>query len=161
MVRYYNAYSLISWSYIYAGKLEYSNQQLIAAQERRPEQGKGHVSSWAGLGEQPCYLERARRSSASRRAAIPHAQAVRNWSSASLVNFTANSTASHSFAVLFSLLACHRFKVAWASGPGGSRAVHGVKQRQITELGSTANIALRKNVAARHHSFRLTSELWY
>jgi len=36
-------------------KLGYSNQQLIAAQKRRPEQGRGRVLSWVGLGEQPCY----------------------------------------------------------------------------------------------------------
>jgi hypothetical protein len=39
------------------------------------------------------------------------------------------------------------------------RVVHGVEQRQISELGTTVNVALRKNVAAHHHSFRLTSEL--
>jgi hypothetical protein len=39
------------------------------------------------------------------------------------------------------------------------RAVHGVEQRQIAELGTTVNVALRKNVAAHHHCFRLTSEL--
>jgi hypothetical protein len=31
------------------------NQQLIAVQERRPEQGRGHVLSWVGLGVQPYY----------------------------------------------------------------------------------------------------------
>jgi hypothetical protein len=36
------------------------NQQLTAAQERRPERGRGHIVSWIGLGEQPCFLERAR-----------------------------------------------------------------------------------------------------
>ena len=39
------------------------------------------------------------------------------------------------------------------------RAVHGVEQRQIAQLGTTVNVALRKNVAAHHHYFRLTSEL--
>jgi hypothetical protein len=39
------------------------------------------------------------------------------------------------------------------------RIVHGVEQRQIAELGTTANVALRENVAAHHHCFRLTSEL--
>jgi hypothetical protein len=39
------------------------------------------------------------------------------------------------------------------------RVVYGVEQRQIAELGTTVNVALRKNFAARHHSFRLTSEL--
>jgi hypothetical protein len=39
------------------------------------------------------------------------------------------------------------------------RAVHGVEQRQIAELGTTVNVALRKIIAAHHHCFRLTSEL--
>jgi hypothetical protein len=39
------------------------------------------------------------------------------------------------------------------------RAVHGVEHRQIAELGTTVNLALRKYVAAHHHCFRLTSEL--
>jgi hypothetical protein len=39
------------------------------------------------------------------------------------------------------------------------RAVHGVEQRQIAQLGTTVNLALRKNVAAHHHCFRLTSRL--
>ena len=39
------------------------------------------------------------------------------------------------------------------------RVVHGVEQRQIAELGTTVNVALRKNVAAHHQFFRLTSEL--
>ena len=39
------------------------------------------------------------------------------------------------------------------------RVVHGVEQRQIAELGSTVNVALRKNIAAHYHCFRLTSGL--
>jgi hypothetical protein len=35
------------------------------------------------------------------------------------------------------------------------RVVHGVEQRQIAELGTTVNIALRKNVAAHHHFFSI------
>ena len=31
------------------------------------------------------------------------------------------------------------------------RAVHGVEQRQIAELGTAVNVALRKNIAAHHH----------
>jgi hypothetical protein len=34
--------------------------------------------------------------------------------------------------------------------------VHGAEQRQIAQLGKTANVALRKNVSAHHHFFRLT-----
>jgi hypothetical protein len=37
------------------------------------------------------------------------------------------------------------------------RVVHGAEQRQIAQLGTTANVALRKNVAAHHHFCRLTS----
>jgi hypothetical protein len=39
------------------------------------------------------------------------------------------------------------------------RVVHGVEQRQIAELGTTVNVALRKNVADHRHCFRFTSEL--
>jgi hypothetical protein len=39
------------------------------------------------------------------------------------------------------------------------RVVHVVEQRQIAELGTTANVALRKNIAAHHLCFRLTSVL--
>jgi hypothetical protein len=39
------------------------------------------------------------------------------------------------------------------------RAVHGFEQRQIAELGTAVYLALRKNVAAHHNFFRLTSEL--
>jgi hypothetical protein len=34
-----------------------------------------------------------------------------------------------------------------------------IEQRQIAQLGPTVNVALRKDVAAHHHCFRLTSEL--
>jgi hypothetical protein len=71
-----------------------------STKQRFVERGRGHVLSWVGLGEQPCYLARFRGSSASCRAAIPHAKAVTNWSSASSVKFAAKSTASHYFAVL-------------------------------------------------------------
>jgi hypothetical protein len=39
------------------------------------------------------------------------------------------------------------------------RVVHGVEQRQIAQLGTNVNVALRKDVAAHHHCFRLTSGL--
>jgi hypothetical protein len=39
------------------------------------------------------------------------------------------------------------------------RVVRGVEQRQIAELGTTVNVALRNFFAAHHHCFRLTSEL--
>jgi hypothetical protein len=39
------------------------------------------------------------------------------------------------------------------------RVVHGFEQRQIAQLRTTVNVALRKDVASHHHCFRLTSEL--
>jgi hypothetical protein len=36
------------------------------------------------------------------------------------------------------------------------RVVHGVEQRQIAQLRTTVIVALRKDVAAHHHCFRLT-----
>jgi hypothetical protein len=39
------------------------------------------------------------------------------------------------------------------------RVVDGVEQRQIAQLGTAVNVALRKNVAAHHHCFPLTSGL--
>jgi hypothetical protein len=39
------------------------------------------------------------------------------------------------------------------------RAVHGVEQRQIAQLGTAVKVVLRKDVAAHHHCFRLTSRL--
>jgi hypothetical protein len=39
------------------------------------------------------------------------------------------------------------------------RGVYGVEQLQIAELGTTVDVALRKDVAAHHHCFRLTSGL--
>jgi hypothetical protein len=38
-------------------------------------------------------------------------------------------------------------------------AVHGVEERQIAQLRTAINIALRKNTASYHHCFRLTSGL--
>jgi hypothetical protein len=38
-------------------------------------------------------------------------------------------------------------------------AVRGAEQRHIAQLETTVNVALRKNVAAHHHCFRLTSGL--
>jgi hypothetical protein len=39
------------------------------------------------------------------------------------------------------------------------RVVYGVDQRQIAQLGTTVIEALRKDVAAHHHCFRLTPRL--
>jgi hypothetical protein len=76
-----------------------------------------------------------------------------------LVKFAAKSTASHYFAVLLRCLLSMGLKQLWQAARVVRRAVRGVEQRQIAELGTSVNIALRKNVASHHHFFRLTSEL--
>jgi len=136
-------------------KLGHSNQQLIAAQERRPERGGGHVLSWVGLSEQPCSLARVRGSFASCKKAIPHAKAVRNWSSASLLKCASKSTASHYFFVLFRCSLAVGLKRPDQAAPGVQRAVHGVEQRQIAQLGTAVKVALRKDMAAHHHDFSI------
>jgi hypothetical protein len=44
-------------------------------------------------------------------------------------------------------------KQLWQVARVVQRVIHGVEQRQIAELGTTVNVALRKNVAAHHHCF--------
>jgi hypothetical protein len=104
--------------------MAYSNQQLIAAQERWPGRRRGHVLSSVGLGEQPCSLARARGSSASCRAAIPHAKAVRNWPSASLVKLATLSTASHYFTAFLRCLLAVGLKRLGHAARGVQRCVH-------------------------------------
>jgi hypothetical protein len=82
---------------------------------------------------------------------------VRNWSSASFLKFAAKSTLSHRFAVLLRCSLAMSFKQLGQAARVVQRVVHGVEQRQIEQLGTTANVALRKNNAAHDHSFRLTS----
>jgi hypothetical protein len=84
---------------------------------------------------------------------------VRNWSSASLEKCAAKSTASHFFAALLRCSLDMGLKQLGQAARVVQRAVHGVEQRQIAKLGTTVNVALRKNVAAHNHCFRLTSEL--
>jgi hypothetical protein len=50
-------------------------------------------------------------------------------------------------------------KKLWQAARVVQHALHGVEQGQIAELGTTVNVALRKNVAAHHHCFQLMSEL--
>jgi hypothetical protein len=137
----------------------HSNQQLISAQERRTERRRCHVLSWVGLGEQPRYLARDRGSSASRRAAIPHDKAVRSWSSASSLNFAAKSTSRHCFAALLRCSQTIGLKNTGQAARLVQRVVHGIEQRQIVQLGTTVNVALRKDASAHPHCFRLTSGL--
>jgi hypothetical protein len=120
---------------------------------------KGHVFSWVSLDEQPCSLARARGSSASCSDAIPHAKAVRNWSSSSLVKCASKSTASHYFAVLLRCSLAVRLKLIGQAARGVRRVVHGVEQRKIAQLGTTVEVAPRKDTAAHPHAFRLTSGL--
>jgi hypothetical protein len=58
-----------------------------------------------------------------------------------------------------SLLACRGLKAAWQAARVVQRFIYGVEQRQIAQLRKTVNVALRKDVAAHHHCFRLTSGL--
>jgi hypothetical protein len=84
---------------------------------------------------------------------------VRNWSSASLVKFAAKSKARHYFAVLLRCSLAKGIKQLGQAARVVQRVVHGVEQRQIAQLRTTVNEALRKDVAAHHHCFRLTSGL--
>ena len=122
----------------------HSNQQLIEAQVRQPERGRRHVSYCVGLGEQPCSLARVRGSPASCRATTLHAKAERNLSSACFVKFASKSTASHYFAVLLRCSLAAGLKIVGQATRGIQRAVHGAKQRQIAQQGTTVDVALRK-----------------
>ena len=75
------------------------------------------------------------------------------------MKFSAKGTANHYFAVLLRCSLAMGLKQLWQAARVSQRAVHGVEQRQIAELGSAVNETLRKNVAAHHNCFRLTSEL--
>ena len=100
--------------------------------------------SWIGLDEQPYNLARVRESSASRKEAIAHAKAVRNWSSASSVKCAAKGAASHYFAALLRCSLAMGLKKFGQAAQVVQRVVHGVEQRQIAQLGTTVNVALRK-----------------
>jgi hypothetical protein len=50
-------------------------------------------------------------------------------------------------------------KELWQAARVVQRAIHGVEQRQIAQLGTPVNVVQRKNVAAHQHCFRLTFEL--
>jgi hypothetical protein len=84
---------------------------------------------------------------------------VKNLSSASSVKFTAKSTASHYFTALLRCSLAVGLKQLGQTARVVQRVVHGVEQRQIAQLGTIVNVALRKNVAAHHHCFRLTPGL--
>jgi hypothetical protein len=74
-----------------------------------------------------------------------------------LVKWAEKSTASDYFAVLLCCSLAVGLKHLGQAARVVQRLVHGVEQ--IEQLGTTVNVALRKNVAAHHHCFRLTSGL--
>ena len=114
--------------------------------------------SWVGRGKQPCYLAHFRVSSASRREAIPHDKAVRNWPSVNSVKRASKSTANHYFSVFLRCSLALGLKHFWRAARLVQRAVHGDEQWQIAQLRTAVNVALRKDIAAHHHFFRLTSK---
>ena len=71
----------------------------------------------------------------------------------------AKSTASHYFAALLRCSLAVGLKKLGQAARVVQRAVHGVEQRQIAQLGTAVNVALRKDVSAHHNCFRLTSRL--
>jgi hypothetical protein len=82
---------------------------------------------------------------------------LRNWSPASSVKFAAKGTANHYFVFLLRSSLAVGLKHFGRAARVVQRVVHGVEQLQIAQLGTTVNVALRKDFAAHHHFFRLTS----
>jgi hypothetical protein len=70
-----------------------------------------------------------------------------------MVNFASKRTASHYFAALLRCSLAVGLKVHGKGARGVQRVVHGVEQRQIAQQGTTANVAMRKDVSAHHHCF--------
>jgi hypothetical protein len=58
-----------------------------------------------------------------------------------------------------SLLACRGFKKLGQAARVVRRVVYGAKKQKKAQLGTAVNVALRKDVPAHHHYFRLTSGL--
>jgi hypothetical protein len=67
--------------------------------------------------------------------------------------------ARHYFAVLLRCSLAVGLKQLGQAARVVQRVVHGAEQRQIAQLGTAVNKALRKDVAAHHHCFRFTSGL--
>jgi hypothetical protein len=76
-----------------------------------------------------------------------------------MVKCASKSTATHYFFVLLRCSLAVGLKRLGQAARGIGRAVHGVEQRQIAQLLTAVEVALRKDIAARHHGFRLTSGL--
>jgi hypothetical protein len=72
-----------------------------------------------------------------------------------LVNSAAKSTASHYFAALLRCSLAVGLKQLGQADRVVQRAVHGFEQRQIAELGTTVNVALRKNFAQKSPLFSI------
>jgi hypothetical protein len=89
------------------------------------------------------------------KAAIPHARAVKT----TIVKYASKSTRSHCFVVFLRCSLAVGLKRLGQAARGVQRGVHGVEQRQIAQLGTAFKVALRKDIAAHHHCFRLTSGL--
>jgi hypothetical protein len=70
-----------------------------------------------------------------------------NWSSASSVKFAAKSTASHFLSVLLRCSLAMRLKRLEQADRVVLRLVYGVEQRQIAQLGTTVDVALRENIS--------------
>jgi hypothetical protein len=80
---------------------------------------------------------------------------VRNWPSSSSVKFAAKSTAVHYFAFLLRCSLAVGLKQLGEAARLVQRVVHGAEQRQIAQLGTTVDVALRKDSAAHHHCFSI------
>ena len=106
---------------------------------------------WLALLNSPGIQHASGGSSASRRAAIQHAKAVRNLPSASSARLAAKITASHHFTALLRFSLAMGIKQLGQAARVVQRVVLGVEQRQIAQLGTAVNVALRKHVPAHHH----------
>ena len=80
---------------------------------------------------------------------------VKNLPTASLVKCASKSTASNYLTSFFCCLLAVGLERLGKAARGVKRVVHSVEQRQIAQLGTNVNLALRKDVAAHHHGFRL------
>jgi hypothetical protein len=72
---------------------------------------------------------------------------VRNWSSVSSVKFTAKSKATHYLAVFLRCSLAVGLMQLGQVVRVVQCVVHGVEQRQIAQLRTTVNVALRKDVS--------------
>jgi len=76
---------------------------------------------------------------------------VRSWSSANSVKCAAKGAASPYFSILLRFSLAMGIKQLGQAARVVQRVVLGVEQRQIAQLGTAVNVALRKHVPAHHH----------